>query len=283
VRLSRRDLFRTASLFGATALAGCTTTLGGTPVPATSRPSGKPRPDELTLGVADYRPYAFKDDAGELTGEVVEVARAICDELGVALRVQVTPYDVLLPGVEAGHLDLVGGLSIREDNCARLDFTVPDHMSLTALVVPEGNPKKLSTYSEVVSTGARLAIVANSLEVGTTEAAGVRGVQTYPTTGELLRAVTEGVADCAAYDDITLRDLLTRTDGLELGPPFEPESGSPRYGFGFAKGDGLRDDFDEVLSELQNTGDWLRIAKPFGFTESNIPYTERVSDKACER
>jgi polar amino acid transport system substrate-binding protein len=237
----------------------------------------------VTLGVAAYRPYAFEDDAGELTGEVVEVVRAICDKLGTTLRVQVTPYEALLPGVEAGHLDVVGGLSIRAGNCTTLDFTVPDHVSLTALAVPQGNPKGITTFTEVVSTGARLAIVANSLEVTTAEAAGVTGAQTYPSGDEILRAVTEGKADCAAYDDITLRDLLTSTDGLELRPPFEPAGGSPRYGFGFRKGDELRDDFDEALAELHDSGEWLRIAAPFGFTGSNIPDTDRVSDKACER
>jgi polar amino acid transport system substrate-binding protein len=283
VRIGRRDLLRAGAVLGAAALTGCTTELGGTPVPATTLPPEETLPDTVTLGVAAYRPYAFHDDAGELTGEVVEVVRAICDDLGSTLRVQVTPYDTLLPGVEAGHLDVVGGLSIRARNCASLDFTVPDHVSLTALVVPPGNPKGITTFTEVVSTGARLAVVADSLEVTTADEAGVTGIQTYPTSDEMLRAVTEGKADCAAYDDITLRDLLARTPGLELRPPFEPAGGAPRYGFGFAKGNELRDAFDEALTELHESGEWLRIAKPFGFTESNIPDTDRASDKACER
>ncbi len=272
-------------MVGVAALTGCTTEIGGTAVPATTLPPEDPLPETVTLGVVEYRPYAFEDDAGELTGEVVEVVRAICDRLGIELRTQVTPYDELLPAVEAGRLDVVGGLSIREGNCTRLDFTVPDHVSLTALAVRKGNPKGITTFTEVVSTSARLAIVADSLEVTTAEAAGVKDIQSYSTADEMLLAVTEGEADCAAYDDITLRDLLTRADGLELRPPFEPAGGSPRYGFGFAKGDdsGLRADFDEALTELHASGEWLRIAAPFGFTERNIPDTDRVRDKACER
>lgn len=278
MRVSRRDLLRTVSALGAAALTGCTTRLGGTPIAATT-----PVPDRVTLGVAEYRPYAFTDDAGEVTGEVVEVARAIADRLGTTLQVLVTPYEALLPGIDAGQLDVVGGLSIRARNCTSLDFTVPDHVSLTALAVPKGNPKGINTFTEVVSTGARLAVVANSLEVTTADEAGVTGLQPYPTSDAMLRAVTEGKADCAAYDDITLRDLLARSSELELRPPFEPDGGSPRYGFGFRKGNGLRDAFDEALTALHESGEWLRIAQPFGFTESNIPDTYRVSDKACER
>jgi polar amino acid transport system substrate-binding protein len=278
VRVSRRGFLSAASALGAAALTGCTTKQSGVPVPVTT-----PRAKSVSLGVFDYRPYAFTDRTGQITGEVVEVVRAICETLGRKLTVQKLPYEAILPQMDARGIDVVGGLSIRARNCASLDFTVPDHVSLTALAVPKGNPKGITTFIEVVSMGARLAVVANSLDVTTADEAGVTGIQTYPTSDEMLRAVTEGKADCAAYDDITLRDLLTRTPGLELRPPFEPVGGSPRYGFGFRKGDALRDDFDKVITSLHDSGEWLRIAAQFGFTESNIPNTDRVSDKACER
>lgn len=271
-------------MLGAAALTGCTTRRGGTPVAATTLPEKK-LPDAVTLGVFEYRPYAFKDDDGELTGEVVEVVRAICEKLGASLTVEVTSYEGILQKVAAGALDVVGGLSIRDQNCATLDFTVPDHVSLTALVVPEGNPKGVDTFTEVKSSGARLAAVASSLEVSAAEDAGVRGTRVYPTAELMLRAVAKGEADCAAYDDITLRDLLPNNPGLELRPPFEPAGGSPRYGFGFRKGDDLelRDAFDDALRYLHDSGEWLTIAEPFGFTDSNIPDTESVSDETCAR
>jgi polar amino acid transport system substrate-binding protein len=239
----------------------------------------------VSLGVVEYRPYAYQDDAGELTGEVVEVVRAICDRLGSTLTVRLLPYEALLPAVESGHVDVVGGLSIRARNCATLDFTIPDHVSLTALVVPKGNPKGLTTFTEVVAKKARLAVVADSLEVTTADTAGVTGLQPYPSAELMLRALTEGKADCAAYDDITLRVLLADQPVLELRPPFEPPGGSPRYGFGFRKGDdsGLRDAVDDILRDLHDSGEWLRIAEPFGFTERNIPETEDAGDEACAR
>lgn len=285
MRVTRRDFLWTVSALGAAALTGCTTRQGGTPVAATTLPPEKTLPETVTLGVFEYRPYAYKDETGELTGEVVEIVQAICDELGSNLTVEVLPYDAIVPTMEAGGIDVVGGLSIRARNCTSLDFTVPDHMSLTALVVPKGNPKGINTFTEVVSTGARLALVTDALEVSTAEAAGVKNIQVYPAADLMLQAVTEGKADCAAYDDITLRDLLTGKPGLELRPPFEPDGGAPCYGFGFRKGDdsGLREAFDEVITDMHDDGTWLRIAEPFGFTESNIPDTERVSDEACER
>jgi polar amino acid transport system substrate-binding protein len=288
VRIGRRDLLRAGAVLGAATLTGCTTRQGGTPVAASpqgERPPGEKLPGAVTLGVFEYRPYAYKDDAGELTGEVVEVVRAICDELGIALTIVLGTYDSMLTRVAAGSVDVVGGLSIRAQNCEVLAFTVPDHVSLTALVVPKGNPKGIETFTEVASTGARLAVLTDSLEVGTAEVAGVRNIRVHPSAESMLQAVAAGEADCAAYDDITLRDLLTGKPGLDLRAPFEPPAGAPRYGYGFRKDDdpGLRDAFDAVLRDIHDNGTWLRIAEPFGFTERNLPATERVSDEACAR
>ncbi len=272
-------------MLGAAALTGCTTRHGGTPVAATTLPPEATLPDTVRLGVFEYRPYAYNDGSGELTGEVVEVARAICDEIGSDLTVELMPYETILPAADAGRVDVVGGLSIRASNCALLDFTVPDHVSLTALVVPKGNPKGISTFADVVSKKARLGVVANSLEVSTADEAGVTGIQLFPTADALLAAVIAKKIDCAAYDDITLRDMLAEQPGLEMRPPFEPPSGAPRYGFGFRKGDdsGLLEAFDDALIRMHDNGEWLRIAEPFGFTDSNVPDTESVSDRACER
>ena len=278
MRVSRRGFLSVASALGAAALTGCTTEQDGTPVPVTT-----PRPRPVSLGVFDYRPYAFTDRTGQVTGEVVEVVRAICDLLGRKLTVKKLPYEAILPEMDARGIDVVGGLSIRERNCVSLDFTVPDHVSLTAFVVPQGNPKGLSTFTEVVATKARLGAVIEATDVAAAEQAGVTDLQMFPTPQEMLRAVTEKEIDCAVYDDITLRDELTRTTGLELRPPFEPPGGAPRYGFAFRKGDTLRDEFDGVLPKLHDSGEWLSIARAFGFTESNIPGTDRVNDKACER
>ena len=272
-------------MLGAAALTGCSTRYGGTPVAATTLPPEETRPDTIRLGVFEYQPYAYKDDSGELTGEVVEIVRAICDELGSKLTVEVMPYEAILPKVDVGGVDVVGGLSIRARNCAKLDFTVPDHVSLTALVVPRGNPKGLSIFADVVAKKAKLGVIVDSLEVTAAQEAGVTGLQLFPAATEMLAAVKAKKIDCATYDDITLRDMLSRETGLELRPPFEAPGGSPRYGFGFAKGGdtSLRDAFDEALTRMHENGEWLRIAEPFGFTESNIPDTERVADQACAR
>jgi polar amino acid transport system substrate-binding protein len=285
VRLARRDLLRAGAVLSAAALTGCTTQQAGVPVPATSLPAETSEPQvpaSVRLGVFEYRPYVFEKD-GELTGEVVEVVRAVCRGLGATLQVSVVSYTEILPKMAAGDFHLVGGLSIAPRNCANLDFSVPDHISLSALAVRSGNPEKVTTFADIKTNGARLAVVADSLEFSGAVAAGIEGLRQYPSAEEAVEAVRQGDVDCAAYDDITLRDLLAGKDGLELAESFDPPGGSPVYGFGFRKGENadLRASFDQGLATLHRSGDWLRLAEPFGFAARNAPDPNLTAARAC--
>ena len=68
------------------------------------------RPGYLSLAVpSDYPPYSYKDKNGVLTGLDIEVAQAVCDYLGVELRI--TEYDAreLVTAVWYGRADLALG------------------------------------------------------------------------------------------------------------------------------------------------------------------------------
>ena len=67
-------------------------------------------PGELTLAVApDTPPYSFKDSDGEYTGLDVEVARAVCDYLGVGLKIIEEDAKELVTAVWFGRANLAAG------------------------------------------------------------------------------------------------------------------------------------------------------------------------------
>jgi len=74
-------------------------------------PTGVPvRPGFLTLAVPpDSPPYSYKDSGGEYTGLDVEVARAVCDYLGVELRIVEEDVKELVTAVWFGRADLAVG------------------------------------------------------------------------------------------------------------------------------------------------------------------------------
>jgi polar amino acid transport system substrate-binding protein len=55
----------------------------------------------------DYPPFNYYDDEGVLTGFNVDLARAICLEVGASCDVKVQPWDDLLPSLRRGEADAV--------------------------------------------------------------------------------------------------------------------------------------------------------------------------------
>ncbi len=55
----------------------------------------------------DYPPFNYYDDEGVLTGFNVDLARAVCLEIGAACDIKVQPWDDLLPALKRGEADAV--------------------------------------------------------------------------------------------------------------------------------------------------------------------------------
>lgn len=280
---------------------GCATTVGGTPrAGSTTRPSpsttatttttGGPsrRPGgAVTVGVAEYAPYLFTVN-GQITGQVAEVVRHVFESLGSReVEFEVTNYDVLIPMLQTGNIDVVGGIGISPDRCGQVAFSVPDHVSRTSLAVPKGNPKGLENFEDVKTAGARIAVVGQYdfevlRELGMPDDLMVQ--LTDPAALPL--AVAAGEVDCGSFDEISLRYLVatsTQPTALETTPGFT-RMGVPDLISAFAFRDEdteLRADFDEALTELHESGEWLSLSEPFGFDGSNLPDAGLTVDKAC--
>lgn len=269
--LTRRSFLQAGAVSGVATLTGCTVARDGEPTTRTTT-AGPP----LRLGVPEYRPYAFRGEDGP-TGQVPEIARAAFGRLGVDVEIELVPYNAVRPGLTGGDLDMIGALRLVDTNCEWVAHYVADHLSHSALAVPAGNPLGLNTFEDVVAKNARLLAIADSLE----ETA-VPNATIAPNAEVALTMLAEGRADCFAYDDITLRYLTARRPELAIGRIFEPPGGSPVYGFGFAPEHGaVADSLRDALAALRKSGEWSRVAEPFGFTEGNVLTAEDV-DRTCE-
>jgi polar amino acid transport system substrate-binding protein len=273
--------------------AGCTKQVTGTPRADGSRPSGPSAGFDgpVKIGLAEYRPYAYADDDGEVVGQVPEIAKAVLEKLGVTeVKPVLLPFDTLLPTLDVEEVDLVGGLGVNEDRCGRVDWSVPDHVVYSALAVPAGNPKGLKTFDEVVSSGARLGVAEATQEATLAREAGVpeQNLVELPDPVVMMHALALGEVDCATFDDVSLRYLVaTENDGadLEVLRGFTTDGALPwAFAFAFRRGnDTLREPFNEALTELHESGEWLEIAEEFEFVKQNVPDEDLTIDKVCGR
>jgi polar amino acid transport system substrate-binding protein len=292
----RQFLYRTTVLgaaLGTGPIAACSSRVGGTPHPdpgagpAAEASSTAPVADAVTIGVMNYQPYTVQDN-GEITGPVPEVARAVLSQLGITnIKIALLTEEAqLLVGLRSGNFDLAGGLAIRPDLCADLAFSTPDYVSGTALIVPAGNPKGLATYADVVAKGAKVAVMKNLPEQGDAATARVPAARIVPldSPNVMMQAVQRGQADCAAFDDLSARELVRSTGGaLAVAAPFTPPGRLPlvgAYAFPKDKAD-LLEAFDNRLHDLHESGDWLGLVAPFGLTEDHVPPPDLTAEQAC--
>jgi polar amino acid transport system substrate-binding protein len=76
------------------------------------------------LTTADYPPFNFRDQNGELVGFNVDLARALCAELKIACTVQAWPWEQASKALEDNQGDaLIAGLAITPENGALFDFS----------------------------------------------------------------------------------------------------------------------------------------------------------------
>jgi ABC-type amino acid transport substrate-binding protein len=79
----------------------------------------------LTLAVtAEFPPYSYYGDDGEVRGLDVDVARAVCNLLGAELEIKVIREDELLTYVQYGKVDLaMGGLKPPDEGESIVQYT----------------------------------------------------------------------------------------------------------------------------------------------------------------
>lgn len=286
--LSRRLFLTSAMLFGA---AGCTTTVSGQarPDPADlrgTRESTPALPEVVNITVIPFEPFTVQ--AGdELSGPVPDIARKVLTEIGVreVKFTVVSEQEKVVVMAAAGSLEMAGGLLMRADLCDRLVYSVPDHVSGTALAVQAGNPKGLRTFADVIAKGARVCVLTGAPEDQDAADAGVpaENIVRFLDLNDLLDHVRSGGADCFAFDDISLRHIVKNDgEGLEVAEAFMPEKRLPYVGaYAFPPDSPLVAPFNDKLRELHESGEWLRMVEPFGFGEANEPRDDLAADLPC--
>jgi polar amino acid transport system substrate-binding protein len=291
---ARRDFLRRAGVAGLAvvaapaALSACSTVStapGGTLENARSAGT-------IKVGIANEAPYGFTDSSGKVSGESVEVARAVLKAMGINdIQATTVEFGSLIPALNAKQFDMVtAGMFINPSRCANAAFSDPDYTAPTAFLVPTGNPKGITTFDDVKSKGLRLAVLSGAVEQGYAQKSGVPDaqIQVVDTQNTLLQAVTAGRVDAGALTNISLNDVKSKNAGaaVEVTAGFFPTIDGKKTvsagAFVFRKGeDALVTAFNAELKKLHDSGEWLRIAQPFGFSKDNVPGPDVTTQSLC--
>lgn len=239
----------------------------------------------IRVGFANENPYAFAQPDGTLSGEAVEVARTVFQNLGIEeMEGVLTQFGSLIPGLQAGRFDVItAGMYITPTRCEEVLFADPEYSVGEALIVDAGNPLDLHSYEDIAANPeVRVGTGAGYLEIDYMLASGVSEDQitTFPDDPSGVAGLQAGQIDAWTGTRPTLLITLQTTDdpNLELADPFEQPvvDGEPVISYGGAafRYDDLefREAFNEELQALKDSGELLDLIGQFeGFDEGSLP------------
>jgi len=288
-----RVRFAVVGLLVAAALAGgCSRTETGTGAPAGGESILDKVNEEgsINVGFANERPYAYRE-GDELLGEAPALHSYIFDQIGgVELEPNLFEFGSLIQALNAGRVDVVSaGMFITPERCAEAAFSNPEYVATTALMTEEGNPEGLSDYDSIVSSGATLAVMNGAVEAADAKGSGVPDdqIQIVADQQSGLDAVKSGRADAFALTSISLRALAASDQSVEVQEGFIPVvDGKEVIGAGAAvfrhEDDELREAFNAELAKLIESGKWLELVEPYGFTEAEMPDPSLTAEELCK-
>lgn len=288
---TRRDFLRRTATAGGLAVGGpllfgaCTRVETGNAL-AAAREAGT-----ISVGIAGEVPYGFTSD-GRVTGQAPEVARVVFSAIGIPeIEAQQVEFDGLIPGLNAQRFDVVSaGMFITPKRCQQAAFSIPDYIAPTAFLVPAGNPQQVTRFEDIVQKRLPIAVLSGAVEGGYAEDSGVPAEQIQVVGDQvgILQAVVNQRAYAAALTNISLNRLVEDNPdaNVEVTEGFFPVIDGREVisagGFVFRqRDDDLRRAFNEELRKAHQDGRWLKAARPFGFTEENLPPEDLTTEELC--
>lgn len=192
----------------------------------------------LRVGYAVEAPYAWVTADGNVTGESPESARRIAARLG-GLRIEwvQVPFAELIPSLRQRRFDMVAaGLFITEARARQVRFSDPTVRVVPALLVLQGNPRRVSPVLDAAAAGPRVAVLDGSVEQTRLQALGLPPARllVVPDAATGRVALAGGRADALALSLPTLQWMLQQLPGdfALLRDTAVPGAGD-RVGFAF--------------------------------------------------
>jgi len=240
----------------------------------------------VRIGYANETPFAYTALDGSVTGESPEIVKKIFERMGVEkINPVLTEWGSLIPGLRASRFDLIAaGMYITPERCKQVLFTDPHYQLPDTLLVKTGNPKGLHSYEDIAKSGAKVAIMSGTVNLGYARNSGITDEQILqvPDTTAQLQAVRAGRADAAVGTQLTMKGLADKGgDSVEAIAEFKDDPAHTGYGaLAFRPEDKeLRDAVNAELKKWLGSEEHLATVGPFGFDQSNI--TDKTAAELC--
>ncbi len=219
---------------------------------------------EFILGLDDsFPPMGFTDDKGDIIGFDIDLAKAVCDKLGVKLKCQPIDWETKEQELNTKNIDCIwNGLSVTPERQKNMTMSKPYLTNNISLVVT--NASNIASMADM--SGKKLAVQGgSSAEEALNDSANtafrdsLAEVLPFEKYDTALMDMETGNSDAVLMDTVMANYMIT-----SLGKDYKVLSETllaDAYAVGFRKGDqALCDAVDKALSELKAEGKIEEIA-----------------------
>ena len=224
--------------------------------------------DVLVVAVNNNeKPYGYLGDNGELTGFMVDIARALCNAMHQECRLQPALFADFLPGVIDGRYDFVVGNLLRTaEREKQVDFTNRLWRSSSSFAGKAGlsiTPTREALKGKIIA-----------VQEGATQEKYLREhfedvvtIKTFPTHVERNAALAAGEADLTFGSTVSHLAFLTSEPGkgfdIVSGPMFDHGLGG-EVAIPLRKGrDDLRKRLNQAIDTILRDGTYGRITNAY--------------------
>lgn len=207
----------------------------------------------IIIGLDDtFAPMGFRNNAGELIGFDIDLAKEVGKRLGVTVKFQTIDWDSKVLELNSGTIDMIwNGLTITEERELEMLFSAP-YIENTQMIIAssEANINQISdlTGKKVgvqISSSAYDAVSKNAISTSLGE------LIKYDQYSQALIELKNKTIDAVVIDEIMGRYMINNSDYnfIVAEERFTEET----YGIGYRmKSISIRDKIDEVLNAIKD-------------------------------
>jgi polar amino acid transport system substrate-binding protein len=236
----------------------------------------------ISIAVANEIPYGYVDPNGDAKGAGPDVAAAVVAKLGIDpknIQWVVTNFSSLIPGLQANRFDMTAAeMAIRPERCQKVIYSEPNTSYGEGLLVKQGDPKGITSYSDFAKAGMKVAVMAGADQLQMLQKLGVPegNIVTIASNADAISTVSTGRADAYAATSLTASGLASKNDKVQVvsdfkDPVIDGKEQRSWGGFNFnSDSTELRDAFNKELVAFKQTDAWKKILSGYGFTPADI-------------
>ena len=215
--------------------------------------------ETLRIGVEGaYPPFSMVDKDGKLGGFDIEIAKALCADMGVECKLIKQDWDGIIPALIAKKYDaIIASMSITEERLKKVDFTKPYYKSPARFITKKGSDIEISADGlKGKSVGVQRGTVSDKFITGT-YGEGV-DIKRYGTQEEAYLDLNAGRVELIFADAFVLMEFTGSVNGKDYD--FVGGSYTDKKYFGEGIGIAVRKGDTELTEKLNKAIENIRMS-----------------------